>query len=391
MACDKVPLTAPAGTVITLISATNVLPINGSTEVVAVLIENGTSGSGQGGTGGTTSSGTPVHNGTLVTFTTSLGKIEPVEARTVNGRVTVTLVADGRSGIATITAFSGSASETLEVKIGAAAAERVSVTASPSSVPADGGTVTVSARVEDVAGNPLSGVPVTFTTTAGTLSTQTVLTNESGFATTFLSTTTEATVTASSGGKSSSATVKVKARSQITVTSPAGSVFVGQSTSFTVTPAAGVAFKQVTIDFGDGESKPLGAISSPTTVVHTYADDGEFQIEVTGIDVDGGTAVASGGVSVIPFSVSVTASPTTGTTSTIFTFTVTDIPATVPIAKYVWNFGDGNAPLETNSKVATRGYQSTGFKTITVTVHPVVGDPKSATVQVLVTEDSDRY
>jgi PKD repeat protein len=158
-----------------------------------------------------------------------------------------------------------------------------------------------------------------------------------------------------------------------------------------VTPAAGVAFKQVTIDFGDGESKPLGAISSPTTVVHTYADDGEFQIEVTGIDVDGGTAVASGGVSVIPFSVSVTASPTTGTTSTIFTFTVTDIPATVPIAKYVWNFGDGNAPLETNSKVATRGYQSTGFKTITVTVHPVVGDPKSATVQVLVTEDSDRY
>ena len=120
MACDKVPLTAPAGTVITLVSSTNVLPINGSTEVIAVLIENGTTGTGTGtGTGGSSSAGTPVHNGTLVTFTTSLGRIEPAEAHTVNGRVSVVLLADGRSGTATITAFSGSASETLEVKIGA--------------------------------------------------------------------------------------------------------------------------------------------------------------------------------------------------------------------------------------------------------------------------------
>ena len=389
LACDKVPLTAPAGTVITLISATNVLPINGSTEVVAVLIENGTSGSGQGGTGGTTSSGTPVHNGTLVTFTTSLGKIEPVEARTVNGRVTVTLIADGRSGTATITAFSGSASETLEVKIGAAAAARVSVIASPSSVPANGGTVTITARVEDASGNSLSGVPVTFTTTAGTLSTQTVLTNESGFATTTLFTTTEATVTASSGGRTSSATVKVKARSTITVSSPSGPVFVGQPTSFTVTPGTNVAMKEVTIDFGDGESKFLGAISSATTVVHTYSDDGEFQVVVTGTDVEGGTAEASGSVSVVPFNVTVTASPTSGNTSTIFTFTVSDVPAAVPIEKYVWTFGD-NTGTTTTSKVATHGYQSTGFKTVTVTVHPVSGDPRSATVQVLVTPDSDR-
>ncbi len=290
MACDKVPLTAPAGTVITLVASTNVLPINGSTSLIAVLIENGTTstGTGQGATT-TPSAGTPVHNGTLVNFTTSLGRIEPAEARTTNGRVSVVLVADGRSGTATVTAFSGSATQKIDIKIGAAAAERVSVTASPSSVPANGGTVSIAARVEDASGNPLSGIPVTFTTTAGVLSSQSVLTNDAGFATTFLSTTSEATVTASSGGKTSTATVRVRSRSTVTLTPPSGSVFVGAAASFTVTPGSGVAFTDVVIDFGDGRSRSLGAISSATIAVNFYTDDGVFQATVVGKDVDGGT------------------------------------------------------------------------------------------------------
>lgn len=386
MACDKVPLTAPAGTIITLVSSTNVLPINGSADVVAVLIENGTTGSGTGATG---SAGTPVHNGTLVTFTTSLGRIEPAEAKTTNGRVTVTLKADGRSGTATITAFSGSASETLEVKIGAAAAERVSVVASPTSVPANGGTATITARVEDVSGNPLSGVPVTFSTTTGTLSTQSALTNETGFATTALSTTTAAKVTASSGGKSSTVDVTVRSRSTIAVTMPATSPLVaGAPASFTVTPGAGVAMRDVTIDFGDGESLDLGSISSPTTVVHFYTDDGIFQVEVRGEDVDGGVAIAGGSVAVVPLSFSVTTSDTSQPVDTIFTFTVTELPATVPIDRIIWNFGDGQVQT-TTSKTITHAYQIAGLKTITVTVYPLHGDPKSATLQVVVTPSFD--
>jgi len=384
VSCNKVPLTAPSGTVITLVSSTNVLPINGSTDLVAVLIENGTTSGGTGGTGGS-ASGTPVHNGTLVTFTTNLGRIEPSEARTVNGRVTVSLVADGRSGTATVSAFSGSATKTLDVKIGAAAAERVSVIASPASVPANGGTATISARVEDVAGNPLVGVPVTFTTSAGTLTAQSVLTNEGGFATTFLSTTTEAIVTASSGGKTSQATIKVRSRSTITVTPPSGTVFVGAAASFSVTPGASVAMKDVTIDFGDGDSFQLGAISSATVVQHFYAEDGVFQVTVRGTDVDGGQAEASGSVAVIPFPFTLTVSDTSGPTDSVFTFTVNDIPTSVPIEKYVWTFGDNTGPVTTGSKTATRVYQSAGLKTITVTIYPVHGDPRSATVQIQVT------
>src|SRR5688572_19490685 len=95
VSCEKMPLLAPPGTVITMVSTTNVLAVNGSTDVVAVLIENGTSDPGTGGGAASPSAGTPVHNGTLVSFTTSLGSIEPAEARTNNGRVTVKLTADG--------------------------------------------------------------------------------------------------------------------------------------------------------------------------------------------------------------------------------------------------------------------------------------------------------
>lgn len=381
-ACDKMPLTAPAGTVITLVSTTNVLPINGSTDVVAVLIENGTTGTGTSTSG---SAGTPVHNGTVVIFTTSLGKIEPAEARTNNGRVTVKLTADGRSGTAIISAFSGAATKTLEIKIGAAAAERVALTAAPTSVPANGGTAELSARVEDISGNPLFGVPVAFTTTAGNLTAGSALTNENGIAKVLLSTTAQATVTASAGGKVGTVTINIRSRSTITLTPPAGSVFVGAAAIFTVTPGTAVALTGVTVNFGDGTpSRSLGAISGSTTVVHFYEDDGVFQATVRGTDVDGGVAEAYGGVAVMPFTFSASGSPTSGALGTVFSFNVTGIPTSVPIDRYEWNLGDGTV-RQTNTGNTTHEYLTRGTRTITVTVVPLYGSRKSATFQISVT------
>src|SRR5512141_1376374 len=80
--CDKVPLLAPTGSVINLFATSSSVPLNGEIEIVANVIEQGvaTSGSGTGTGGGTTSTttagaGTPVQNGTLVTFTTTIGRI----------------------------------------------------------------------------------------------------------------------------------------------------------------------------------------------------------------------------------------------------------------------------------------------------------------------------
>jgi hypothetical protein len=220
-ACDRMPLTAPSGTAITLVATTNLLPVNGSTDVTAILIEGGLSpGTGTDNPTTTNGVGTPVHNGTLVTFTTSLGRIEPAEARTQNGRATVKLFGDGRSGTATVSAFSGAATQTVEVAIGAAGASRVVLTATPQALGPTGGTAVVTARVEDEQGNGLLGVPVSFSTTAGTLSPTSALTNAEGLATTSLTTTAAATVSATAGASTGQVALTLKARTDLTLVAP---------------------------------------------------------------------------------------------------------------------------------------------------------------------------
>jgi hypothetical protein len=188
-ACERVPLLAPSGSTISLTAAATALPSNGSTDIIAQVIESG---------------GTPPHSGTLVTFTTSFGTVQPSQAETdVSGRVQVKFVAGTGSGTATITALSGgvSASGTNAVKIvcGAAAVGRVIVTANPTLVPALGGTVAITALVIDINGNPLNSVPVSFATTAGSLANSIVNADQNGQAQTTLRTAQTATVTASVG------------------------------------------------------------------------------------------------------------------------------------------------------------------------------------------------
>src|SRR5918993_2717894 len=165
-ACDKVPLLAPTGSVITLLAGTTTVSLNSEITIIATVIENGTAPAGTGtgtGTGTTTTTrtgaGTPVQNGTLISFTTTLGRIEPSEARTHNGQVSVRFISGSASGTATITAYSGGASAQLNnLKIGTAAAKTVSVTTTPQSLGVMGGTTQVVATVVDEGGSPIGGV-----------------------------------------------------------------------------------------------------------------------------------------------------------------------------------------------------------------------------------------
>lgn len=90
-ACSSVPLTSPTGSTITMTSDRSVLPLNGQATLRAVVIEE---------------SGTPVQNGTVVTFTSTLGTVDPVEVKTVNGVATATFNAGSVSGKTSINAFS---------------------------------------------------------------------------------------------------------------------------------------------------------------------------------------------------------------------------------------------------------------------------------------------
>jgi hypothetical protein len=115
--CEDVWLTAPSGSAITLFSNSDTIAVNGSAEITAIVIEGGQSS--DSATAITPGVGTPVHNGTVVSFSTNLGTIDPVDAKTSNGgRAIVRFTSDGRSGTATIRAVSGPASQTVQITVG---------------------------------------------------------------------------------------------------------------------------------------------------------------------------------------------------------------------------------------------------------------------------------
>jgi Big-like domain-containing protein/PKD domain-containing protein len=386
-ACDKMPLLAPGGTVITVFPAATTVPLNGEVEIVATVIENGTTATPpstgtptNGGTttttgSSTTGAGTPVQNGTLVSFTTTIGRIEPREARTQNGEVRVRFLAGGQSGLAIITAYSGGASGSPKdpLKVGTAAVERVIVTASPQTLGPAGGTATIQARVEDTTGQGLSGVPVNFVADAGQLSASTATTDQSGVASTTLTTARQTKVTANVGGKTADVTVGLNPRTGVTITGPTNSVPAGTPATFTVNVGTQANVRDVTVNFGDGRTQSLGAVSGSTTIPHTYSEAGTYVVTATAIEASGFQETVSTGVTVLPGqppSVIVTPSnsnPSVGET-VILTATVSGNTST--IIAYEWNFGTGATPASatTTGNRATAAWSSTGTKVITVRV-----------------------
>ena len=387
-ACDKVPLLAPTGSVISLFATANTVPLNSEIEIVANVIENGVTQSGNGTTGtpgtattGTTTpgAGTPVQNGTLVSFTTTIGRIEPSEARTNNGQVRVKFISGAQSGTATITAFSGGASGKLEnLKVGSAGVERVLISASPQTLGPSGGTSTITARVEDVSGTGLAGIPVTFTTDAGSLSPSSSTTDSSGNATTTLNTSRAAKVTANVAGKTADVSVGLNPRTGITLAGPTTPVSAGVPATFTVGVAATANIRDVTIDFGDGERRSLGAISGSTTIQHTNLEAGTFNVSATANEASGFNETVSTAVTILPGqppAVIITASNTNPSVGETVIFTATVSGATSTVLRYEWNFGNGAVPAtaETTGNRATASYLNTGTKIITVRVVQATG------------------
>lgn len=363
-ACDKVPLTAPTGSTVTLTANTEILAVNGTAELTATVLE---------------SAGTFVQNGTIVTFTTTLGTLEPAEARTQGGKASVRLHAGTRSGRATIRAVSGSASggsgETasnqVTIDIGGAAAGRVSLSANPTSVSATGGSSLLTAVVFDTSGNRLEGVPVSFSTTAGSLSASVVVTDGNGEARSTLTTSRSATVTAQVGGGGDGAvapaTVEIAAVAVpiVTVTPSTATPFAGQTVTFTIstTAADGAAIRTVSVDYGDGRVD--NNLGPTTSVSHLYSSPNTYTVRVTAEDTNGSRG--SGSTTIVvqatpPPIVNMAASPnvvTAGQTVT-FTVTVTGQGGYTPIIQSVsWDFGDGNGET-TNGTSRPHIYSMTG-------------------------------
>jgi len=411
--CDKVPLLAPTSSTVTLTAPTRTLPLGGTTEVTATVLESG---------------GTPVQNGTTVRFTTTLGSVSPVEAQTRNGNVTVTFSAGTASGTAEIRATSGAAgasssssttttttttaTNVISITIGSANASRVTASANPAVVPSTGGSSQITATVFDAAGNPLPNITVFFSTDAGSVSSASATTDGAGRAATTLTTTRKANVTATVGGSGGTGgtttdqrsttvvvdvnvlSVTLKCQAGTTGTAAAGCTqAVGSPVIFTIdrttTGTTNSAIASATLDFGDGTSTNIGPIpGASTTVTHTYQSTGTFTATLRATDVTGETITLTNTVIInrTPLNVTLSASSTSvagvGATTT-FTATVTPTGEANAIESYTWDFGDGTT-ITTSGNVTTHVYTSNGVKKASVTVKAVDGRTASASVEFIV-------
>jgi adhesin/invasin len=411
-ACDRAQLLAPTSSTISVSAATRQLPLGGSTEVTAFVAEQ---------------SGTPVQNGTTVRFSTSLGTVNPVEAQTRNGLAVTTFLVRNTSGVADVRATSGAASGTstttgtgttatttttnvVQITIGAAAASRVAVTASPATVSSSGGTSVITATVLDGSGNPISGVPVVFSTTGGTLSSSSATSDANGRAIVTLSTSRESEVTArvGSGADARSASVTVRVNVQGTVTlvclgtgtaaSTSCTQVAGSTVSFTAargTTAGAASIASARIDFGDGASATLGNLASTTTVNHIYQNAGTFTGTLTATDANGEVTSASVAVIVTakppvpPLSVTFTATESTKTTTRARWTFVADTKegandADAQVKVYRWNFGD-DTTAETSGTNTSHVYTSTGRMVVTLEVETQDGRKATAREEIIVT------
>jgi hypothetical protein len=402
LACERVPLLAPSGSTIGLVTTSTALPLNGTTQIVAQVIEP---------------AGTPPHSGTHVTFTTTLGSITPSEAETdSNGQATVLFRAGSQSGTATITAISGGSvvpsDKVLKILVGSAAVGKVVINASPAQVPSLGGSSTISAQVYDVNGNALAATPVSFSTTAGTLNSTLATTDGNGFAQVVLTTSVQAVVTASvgsaatsgggtggvtSGGTTPSATGTASASvtvgiagSPTLVINPPATISAGLPAAFTfvVTPAATnpTPVKDVTVNWGDGSSQSLGAISGTSTQSHVFAKAQTYVINATITDASLNTLSVSTSVTAIPVALpTIIITPTVPTTHSATENVSFQIQITVPTGVNVENvtidYGDNT------------GVQGLGSVTGTVTVTHVYSVPlggATANVKVTVADSLNR-
>ena len=251
-ACDKVALLAPTDSTIALSISTTVVPINGSADIIATVIEK---------------AGTPVQNGTVVTFTSTFGRVEPSEARTEGGKAIAKFIGT-QSGKATINAYSGAAkAEVKDILVGGAAAATAAMRSEPSSLPQGGGTVQVFAVVRDASGNLLPGAPVAFTSDQGSLASNSAITDANGQAQSALTTNRDTVVTVTViAGITATTTVRIINAPTVTITATTTTPAVGVGANFTITPGTSSSnntpIQSASVNFGDGTSVVnLGAIS----------------------------------------------------------------------------------------------------------------------------------
>ncbi len=273
--CSSVLPTAPDNSVLYVSANPPSIPLGGKS-VINVI--------------GYKPSGAPLPDGTVIFFMTDIGSIDS-RAEIKDGVARAVFRSDdGRSGVANITVSSGNAKANpspLQVIVGSSALNSLSLRASPQVLPKGGGESKITAVAYDKGLNPLSNIPVIFSTDAGYLysSGKVLYTNNIGEATDTLRTSSSATVTAFSGSVSGSVKVYIETNKPPTasfVYSPTNPK-VNQDVFFNASASKdddGYIVKFVW-DFGDGGT------AEGEKVTHKYSYTGTFNVLLVVYDNSG--------------------------------------------------------------------------------------------------------
>ncbi len=269
--CERALTVAPTNAVISLTAQSYALANNSSLVITAILVD---------------STGAAVPDGTIVTFRSTLGAMEPTTAYTSNGRAVATLLAGTLSGTASITAASGSVQAApLLVQIGMVPGRIVM-----SSTPTSTSTSEIAAIVTDASGQAVVGASVTFTAASGTLSNLVVLTDAYGQARTTLFSSVDALVTAQVGGLTANITARVGGSNTLAVNvkvDPTAPVRL-QNVTFTATVltigGAAALVERYEWDFGD-----LVMTTTGNTTSRIFETTGRFGVTLRVYGVNGAT------------------------------------------------------------------------------------------------------
>ena len=245
---------------IEIVAAPPYIPIGGATSLITATVKD--------------RYGNNVVNGTNVDFITTLGTVSPPSASTIDGIAVTTLTSGMIVGTARVTAVSGSVEDWVDVVFTVGPPFYISVVANPASIGLNGQTSNIEATVRDIGGNNVAdGTPVTFTTSLGSLGSDTVIKyTTSGVATAVLTSGTTAgtaIITATADSKYSVTQVVIVPDPPYTVTLTADPVAI---------PANGVSTSMLTAMVTDQYGNPVADGTPVTFTTNLGTLDGSSSI-----------------------------------------------------------------------------------------------------------------
>jgi hypothetical protein len=294
--CKKAPIYAAEGAVLTLTSDKTVLKTGGDRARLTVM---GFSGGGEA-----------LHDHTTVVFSATYGRVEPAEVELMGGIAAVDFISGESSGVAEIRARSGAITadpDPLQIIIGSAALETLSISSSPSSFGPGGGRAHIRAYAFDITGNLLAAIPLVLSSTSGVFENNpgVYYTDDEGKIEDFLNLTQSATVSVASGDITAEVEITVEEQeenqlpqanfSYSPVSPKKGDTVYFNGSLSSDTDGYVVSWQW---DFGDGKT------ASGERVTHVFNWEGmenqSFNVVLKVTDDRGGSAVTSQTVTIQP-------------------------------------------------------------------------------------------